>query len=369
MRVGRTMTGSGRFGRLAFPAILALLVAGSALSPAAAEIKRTPQLQELVKAAEAEGVLNVVWGGASLGEAKGAAELQDGLNRAFHTHFKVNFTPGPSMVQMATRIIQEVKAGQKASSDAFLGVDVSLPAMIAAHVLDEVPWSAYFPNITPEMQTKHHEAVLVYTLFNGFAYNTQVIPDDKVPHKLADLFRPEWKGKLASTPYAAGFDKLALADGDAKIRPIVQKIAEWAGGLIRCGAYDRIASGEFVGLVLDCGQVSPAYMVENGGPVKLVPLDDALSTELTYFAIPKTSAHPNLAKLFAGFVATSEGQAIIAKYGATSHLIPGTPGYKEAKSLEARGLKLIIDTPDEIAPRLEQAEELKREYERILRGK
>ncbi|MGH7090021.1 MAG: ABC transporter substrate-binding protein, partial [Stellaceae bacterium] len=209
----------------------------------------------------------------------------------------------------------------------------------------------------------------VYTLFNGFAYNTQLIPKNEVPHRLAGLFRPEWKGKLASTPYAAAFDKLALAYGDAKVRPVVQKVAEWAGGLIRCGDYDRIASGEFIGLAIDCGQVSEPYMVKNGGPVALVPLDDALATELTYLAVPKNSAHPNLATLFAGFIATPDGQAIIAKYGATSHLVRGTPAYAEAQALEARGLKLILDPPDWLGPRLKELATDKKAYERILEGK
>jgi ABC-type Fe3+ transport system substrate-binding protein len=346
---------------LAFAAMLA--------SPAAA-FEHTAALDALAQSASKEGTLNTVWGGDSLGGGKGAAALQDAINHEFHIDIKIVFTPGPSMPQLSTRIIQEVKAGQPSSSDAYLGVAVNLPPMIAANVLDEVPWSSYLPGITQEMQTKNHDAVLAYTLFEGFTYNTQLIPENEVPHNLAGLFRPEWKGKLASTPYAAGFDELALKDGDATVRPIVKKIAEWAGGLIRCGEYDRIASGEFLGLVLDCGQIAKQYMVENGGPDKLALLDDALGTELTYLAVPKTSAHPNLAKLLAVYVLTPDGQKIIDKYGgSTSHMVPGTPAYERAQSLAAHGLHLIVFTPDSIAPDLEEAEKLKLEYEQILQGK
>lgn len=339
-------------------------------APAAAAIQHTSALNALVKAAEKEGVLNVVWGSNSMGGAKGAAALQDAINRQFGMHIRIVFTPGPSMPQMAARIIQEVKAGQPASTDAYLGVSVDYPGMIAAHVLDQVPWSSLNPEIKPDMQTKNGEAVLAYTLFETFTYNAHIVPKNEVPHNFAGLFRPEWKGRLASTPYAAGFDELALEYGDAKIRPIVEKIAKWSGGLIRCGDYDRIASGEFIGLALDCGQVSPQYLVENGGPVNVALLDDALGTELTYLSVPKTSAHPNLAKLFAAFVVSADGQAILARYGhATSHLFPGTPAFKRAHSLAAHGLKLVVWTPDAIAPRIEKAEKLKKEYEHILRGK
>lgn len=361
------MTQSKISGHTVLAALAAFLLM---LAPAAAAIPHNPALDALVKAAEKEGVLNIVWASNSMGGARGAAALQDAINRQFNMHIKIVFTPGPSMPQMSTRIIQEVKAGQPASSDAFLGVSVNYPAMIAAHVLDRVPWSTLNPAIKPDMETKNGEAVLAYTLFETFTYNTRLVPKNEVPHNFAGLFRPEWKGKLASTPYAAGFDELALGYGDAKIRPIVEKIAEWSGGLIRCGDYDRIASGEFIGLVLDCGQVSPQYMVENGGPVNVALLDDALATELTYLSVPKTSAHPNLAKLFAAFVVSADGQAIIAKYGhATSHLFPGTPAFERARSLAARGLKLIVWTPDEIAPEMQKAEKLKMEYEHILRGK
>jgi ABC-type Fe3+ transport system substrate-binding protein len=338
--------------------------------PAQAAMEHTPALDALVKAAEAEGTLNVAWANTSMGGAAGAAALQEAINREFHTHIKIAFTPGPSMPQMSTRIIQEVQAGQPASSDAFLGVSVNFPAMIAGHVLQEVPWSSINPAIKPEMQTAGGEAVLVYTLFETFTYNATLLPKDQVPHNFAGLFRPEWKGKLASTPYAAGFDELALQEGDDKIRPVVEKLAQWAGGLIRCGDYARIASGEFIGLAIDCGQVAPQYMAENGGPVEVSLLDDGLGTELTYLAVPKTSAHPNLAKLFIAFIATADGQAILDKYeNATSHLFPGTPAYERAQSLAARGLKLVVWTPDAIAPQMEKAERLKKEYERILENK
>ena len=362
------MTAQSCVGHLAWAAAVALLTA-FAPHDASAAIKHTPLLDQLIKAAAAEGELNVMWGGSSLGEGEGVHELEQAINREFNINIKVNYTPGPSMPQLATRIIREVQAGQKASTDLFLGIEVSLPAMIAGQVIEPVKWSDYYTEITPEMTTKGGEALLEFTLFNGMSYNVQLIADKDAPHTLAEVFRPEWKGKLSSTPYAAGFDRLALAYGDDKIRPIVKRMAEWAGGLLRCGEYERLATGEFIGLVLDCGQVQPRFLVENGGPVRLVPLDDALATTLSYFAVPKTSGHPNLAKLFAGFIATGDGQKLIEKYGSTSYLVPGTPAYKMAEGFKTRGLKLLIYTPDLIAPRLEEAAKYKAEYEQILQGK
>jgi len=342
-----------------------------AVRPAAfaADVKMSPALTKLVKAAQEEGQLNVLWGSA-LGGAEGVRALQAAINRTYGINVKVNYTPGPSMPQMASRTIQEVKAGRTASSDIFIGVEVTIPAMVKADVLVQVPWSDYFPDITPKMTAVGGRALQIVTLFNGVLYNAQMIPADKVPKTMADIFRPEWKGKIASTPYAVGFDRIALVNGFDKVKPIVQKTAQWAGGLIRCGENERIATGEFLMLFLDCGRVEENFLVKNGGPLGHATLDDALATSLWYFAIPKTSAHPNLSILFSGFVDSKEGQAIIDKYGHdTSHLIPGTPAYEHAQSLEKRGLHLLALGPDELMPREAELGKIKSEFQTILRKK
>jgi ABC-type Fe3+ transport system substrate-binding protein len=230
-----------------------------------------------------------------------------------------------------------------------------------------VAWSEYFPEITPEMYTKGGYAVQIVTLFNGITYNTQFIKKNEVPKMIADVFKPQWKKKIASTPYAVAFDRLALARGFDAIEPIVKKAAEWSGGLIRCGEYERLASGEFIMLFLDCGRVDDALAVNKGGPLDQALLGDALATTLWYFAVPKTSAHPNMAELFAGFVATKAGQDIIAKYGnATSHLIPGTENYRLGKEYEAKGMKILSLTADDIQPREADLAKYKKSFQDIL---
>ncbi|MGE0745530.1 MAG: ABC transporter substrate-binding protein [Rhodospirillales bacterium] len=353
-------------GRGAFAAAAAALALAFAATTAAADTKRTPQLEQLLKDAQAEGQINVMWG-ISLGQEQGARDIENALNKTFGLKIKVNYTPGPSMPQLATRTIQEVKAGQKPSTDLYVGVEVSIPAMITNDVLLPVKWSEYFPEITPEMQTKGGHAVHIVTLFNGVTYNTQFVKKNEVPKMIADMFNPKWKKKIASTPYAAAFDRLALARGYDVMEPIVKKTAEWTGGLIRCGEYERLASGEFVMLFLDCGRVDDALAVEKGGPLDQTLLGDALATTLWYFAVPKTSPSPNLAKLFAGFVATKAGQDIIGKYGnATSHLVPGTENYKVAKEYEAKGMKILSLTADDIQPREADLAKYKKAFQDML---
>ena len=340
-----------------------------AVTTAHADIKMNADLKKLVAAASAEGTLNVVWG-PSLGAAKGAQALQDGINKAFGIDIKINYTPGPSMPRLASRVIQEIKSGRAPSTDVFLGAETTLTRMIRSKGVVPVNWRKYFPSIDKSQPINKGNAVHIATLFSGIYYNAEIIKPHEVPKKMADIFNPKWKGKIASTPYAAGFDRLALARGIDVSRPVVKKTAEWAGGLMRRGEYERLASGEFILLFLDCGRTDDRLLTENGGPLGQVVIEDAAITTNWYFGVPTNSKHPNLATLFAGFVATTDGQKIIHEYGgATSHRVAGTPANKIAKNFAAKGVELLVWTPDDLLKRSKDMNAYRKEFQRTLRKK
>ena len=139
---------------------------------------------------------------------------------------------------------------------------------------------------------------------------------------------------------------------------------------MRCGEYERLASGEFIMLFLDCGRTDDRLLVENGGPLGQVVIEDAAITTNWYFGVPTKSAHPNLATLFAGFVATSDGQKVIQKYGgATSHRVPGTLAHSTAKKFAAKGVNLLVWTPDDLLKRSKDLAAYRKEFQRTLRAK
>jgi ABC-type Fe3+ transport system substrate-binding protein len=334
---------------------------------ALAETAHTPELDKLIAAAQAEKRLDVVWGPA-LAAHVGAKAIEAAINKAYGTSIEVNYTPGPSMPQMATRTIEEVKAGRVPTSDIFLGIEVSFVEMLRQDILMPVRWQDYFPAITPAEMPSEGRTLVITTLFNGILYNANLIKPADVPHQIADVFKPKFKGKIASTPYAVGFDRLALANGFDNVKAIVEKTAEWSGGLMRCGENDRISTGEFLMLFLNCGSRIPDNLkAENGGPLGSAELDDALATSMTYFGIPKNSAHPNLAKLFAGFIATKEGQDVIIKVASeSSHLVPGTPAYEKAQGYLKKGDKLLAFGPEDILPRAKELDEYKNTFTKML---
>jgi iron(III) transport system substrate-binding protein len=264
-------------------------------------------------------------------------------------------------------VIQEIQAGRPNTTDVSLGAETTIISLMSANALQQGNWSEAFPYIRPEMQTKNGEAVQMVTLFTGIYYNTRFIKPDEVPKKMADVFNPKWKGKIASTPYAGTFDRLALQFGPDVIRPIVQKTSEWAGGLIRCGEYERLASGEFIMFFFDCGRGDDRLSVKNGGPMETAVLEDAAITTNWFLAIPKNTTKPNLAKLFVGFVASEDGQKITQQHGYTSsHFVPGTAANAQAKALEAKGAKLLTQSVDLLKEREPEMERYRLEYQKMM---
>ena len=61
-------------------------------------------------------------------------------------------------------------------------------------------WKALVPDrITDQSTEQDGQLVRVYSGMSGVTYNTRLAP--MKPTTLADFLRPEWKGKIASTPY------------------------------------------------------------------------------------------------------------------------------------------------------------------------
>ena len=76
---------------------------------------------------------------------------------------------------------------------------------------------------------------------------------------MADLLKPQYKGRIASTPYAAGFDWLAVPEawGEQRVLDYLAVFKDQVTGLIRCNEMERIATGEFDVLAMQCSQSSP----------------------------------------------------------------------------------------------------------------
>jgi ABC-type Fe3+ transport system substrate-binding protein len=334
---------------------------------AAESASTTGLLAKLIEGAKEEKELILVGGGGTWGDADTLTALEKGLNKKYGLNARIKFAPGPSMPDMARRIADEFKAGQKATTDLFLGSESHFVELSRSGALSQVQWREAFPYIPAEMIELDGRLLREATRFIGVTYNFKLIVEKELPRHLDDLLKPGWSGKVASTPYAASFDRAVAVLGFEKTRDFLQRFTKNVGGLIRCGEEERLASGEFVLLALNCGNYEAERGQRRGIPIGARVLSDIPIVGYFYMTVPKLSSHPSLATLFAGFVLTQEGQAIRHEsIGATAHLIEGTPANKQYKELLAQGVQLKDFTSEYVIKNGKTLGRWRDEFQKIL---
>ncbi len=327
----------------------------------------TSLLAKLIRAAKEERELILLGGGGTWGDAEALKALETAFNRHFGLSARIKYAPGPSMPDMAMRIAGEFKAGQKSATDLFLGSESHFVALIRANALNSFPWREAFPHIPAEMVEMDGRVVREATRFVGISYNHQLVAAKDVPQRLDDLLKPMWKGRIASTIYAGSFDRLVSLIGPDKTREFLRQLSQNVAGLIRCGEEERLASGEFVMLALNCGNYEAERAQRHGLPLGAAILTDVPIVGYWYLSVPKNSSHPNLATLFSGFLLTQKGQALrYQAVGATAHLIDGTPANKTYKELLAQGIRLKDFTSEYVLKHGKELGQLREEFQKIL---
>jgi ABC-type Fe3+ transport system substrate-binding protein len=315
-------------------------------APARPEAARPPALQALIDAARQEGAIDLVWGEGSLGGREGTRRLVDGLNRQHGLNLDIRFTPGPSFPEMASRITQEYQSGRRATTDVYIGADHHINTLMANNVLEAVDWSAWAPHVRdPALVGPEGMAVTYETWLPGITYNAARVTGEAVPRTMQDLLKPEYKGRVASTPYASGFDRLATPEmwGKARTLDFSNRFADQLAGLIRCNEVQRVVSGEFDVFALDCNPSNTLRAKAQGAAVEFTPAIDVPAANLVYMAVPKNAAHPAAAKLWIDYVLSREGQDLLyaAEY-MDSHLVPGSRTALDVDKLRAGGAELQI---------------------------
>jgi ABC-type Fe3+ transport system substrate-binding protein len=324
-------------------------------------------LSKLIEGAKAEKELTLLGGGGTWGDTDAQQALENGFNKKYGLNVRIKFAPGPSMPDMARRIADEFKAGQKSSSDLFLGSESHFVELTRSDALTRFPWREAFPHIPAAMVENDGRLLREATRYIGVSYNERLVSEKDLPRRLDDLLAPKWQGKIASTPYAASFDRLASFRGREKTREFLKRFTQNVAGLIRCGEEERLASGEFVLLALNCGNYEAERGRRQGMPIGARVLTDVPIVGYWYVSIPKNSAHPNLATLFGGFLLTQEGQKIrYESVGATAHLIEGTPANRQYKELKAQGTQLKDFTSEYVIKNGKTLGELREEFQKIL---
>lgn len=303
--------------------------ASAAAARSAGSSQASGELQTLVDGAKKEGSLLLSYGGSTFGGNEGIQQLAAGFNKAYGLNIQAQYTVGDSMPNMDAKITQEYRAKKPASTDVLLSLADTFDTPMAAHAVQAVDWRSWAPNIqkvsSPDVLAPDGTGVVVQTFVAGISYNSNKLKGDQVPKTMADLLKPQYKGHIASTPYAVAFDWLATDSmwGYQKTLDYINQFRGQISGVLRCGEQERLASGEFDMLALDCSQGNALQFKAKGAPLDYLVPSDAVLEEYVYAAVPATAPHPNTAKLWIDYLLSSEAQAILRKVDfADSNLLP-----------------------------------------------
>lgn len=137
----------------------------SEIAPAATEPSMVPpELQAIVEGARQEGQLTLIWGEGTLGGTQGVQRIAEGLNRRYGLNLDVQFTPGAGMAPMTTKLVEEMQASRRASTDVMVGYGNHIAEFAQAGVLTPIDWQSWAPHIrSPDLVARNGEAVMVQT--------------------------------------------------------------------------------------------------------------------------------------------------------------------------------------------------------------
>jgi ABC-type Fe3+ transport system substrate-binding protein len=330
---GAAPTGAG--GETTRPATPSASAAAPAPAPNA-------ELSALIAEAQKEGELSLVWAETSFGGAEGVRRFAEGFNRLYGLNTSVRFTPGPSPTDVAGRVVQEYEASRPALTDVMLMPESVIVKFLPTDVFLPVDWTWASNVQDPTLLAPGNVAVEVSVRTPGITYNTANVPASIAPKSLQDVLRPEFKGRVAVTNFAVGYDWLATEEfwGEQRAMDYVRKLADQASGIIRCGEMERVASGEFDLLGFDCGGFEAMKWQRKGAPLTSVIPMDAAAFAYFYYAIGRNAAHPANAKLWINYLLSREAQDILWEIDAQDHLrLPGSHKAEEIDRYRAQGIR------------------------------
>jgi len=311
--------------------------------PATATPRSNDQTTPLIAAARTELELTLSWAPGFLDSSQELKREIEGFNKLYGLNLKVNFKPGLPMREASALAIQDYQRGMKASSDVVLGTEADISDLQKAGALQFEPWSTWAGNIKdPRIVAAGGVAVKVQTRIPGVTYNPKKVTGAAIPRTLADLLKPQFKGRIATTTNTALFERLAGSElwGAERTLGYARKLAGQVAGFINCGEEDRVANGEFDVFVYDCGSARVSQMKAKGTLIGWSVPTDAAVLGYLYMGVPKNAAHPNAAKLWINYMLGREAQDAMYEVGfADFHLIDGSRTFGDVDKMTKSGVK------------------------------
>ena len=185
------------------------------------------------------------------------------------------------------------------------------------------------------------------------AYNTELVPKGGEPKSWEDLLDPKWQGgKIAwstsvSSQGGPSFVGTVLAEyGETRGMDYLRKLAKQKIVNIDAASrsvLDQVIAGEYP-LMLQVSDNQPAASAAVGAPVASLKFTPSTGT-LNAMGVLKGAPHPNAGKLFVDYLASPEGQKILAQnYYVPAN--PDTPTREPGLKPDGKDFRVIYFSPE-----------------------
>lgn len=304
--------------RMRLPRTLGVLVAGGALVAACggsqgaestADVAVPDAPPELVEAAQEEGELVFY----SVPAEEATQRVADAFREAYDIQVKFVRLSTSSLAQ---RYSAEAQAGAPAADLALVSNSPFVTEALDSGwfvPLDEagVP---NFPGDYPEKFVAEELGTAVVQLVpSGIAYNTSKVAEGEAPQSWQDLLDPKWKAKVllvdptTSPAYIDFWYQIVQKHGIDYLEKLRAQAPRLYPGAVP--VTESLAAGEGAVAVPDVGAVV-AGAKDKGAPVEMVTPDLATGPEIVV-GLSAEAKHPNAATLFAHFVLSEQGSALL----------------------------------------------------------
>ena len=353
------------FQPLALSAVLAVVLnAGAASAQNADDILRykgADREQKLIEGAKKEGQV-VIYAAIIVNQAM--RPIAEKFMKKY-PFIKLTFWRAPSE-DIVAKVSAEVRANNIVG-DVIEGTGAGELAVAAGVVAPyDTPVVDSYPQINRDPDHLWTPTRLSYY---SIAYNTRLVPADKVPKSYDDLLDPQWKGKLSwrigsSSGTPLFITNLRLAWGEQKARAYFeklkdQKIVNFGAGSART-LVDRVIAGEYP-IALNIFAHHPLISKAKGAPTDSKLLDPVASTAST-MSVVKGTKHPYSAMLLVDYILSKEGQEILrsADYFPADPAVPPDPKLVSVVPRTA-GVPENFIGPDKLIKYTDSSEEIFRE--------
>jgi ABC-type Fe3+ transport system substrate-binding protein len=325
-------------------AALAAACGGATPAPAATGAATTAGakgIDALYAAAKREATF-VSWGPDDPGDVKC---YMDGFTKAFpgiaNSHFEI--TAG----EAAEKIVTEAKAGKTSLDVGMASLDTVQPLLERDLVAGFSDWEELF-QLPKGAVNEKGRLLAFYHLSHPVGINTKALGSLPVPTSWEALLDPIYKGKLIVEVRGKPFGMLGTVWGEKKLTDYVTALRAQSPRILKGGTTvtESLAAGEAPMAIGAYGYKIAEYAEKKGAPLTYAKFGPMSASSFQLY-VTKGAAHPSAGRLFAGWLASPDGQKTLEACTGKGSLVPGSGG-KLARMYQNDGIQLIFESTENV---------------------